>query len=194
MSTAVDISFGMKPKRRTAEDSKTAILAAARQLFAAKGYDRTTIRDIAAAAGCDPAMVIRYFTSKRDLFIEAVDLALESFPDAPQGELGDLVAVAERLLDKWHADPTFMGLLRSAGSDEEAAELMREFFERRVRKHQSRVFGLPPDLSVCFGAMMIGVAMAREVCKIPPISTRSSRELAEMIGAIVNRGATSSSH
>lgn len=177
----------MKPKRRSAEDSKAAILAAARQRFAARGYDRTTIRDIAADVACDPALVIRYFKSKRDLFIEAVDLALESFPDAPAGEAGDLVAIAERLLDKWHADRTFIGLLRSAGSDDEAAELMREFFERRVRKHQSRVFGLPPDLSVCFGAMMIGVAMAREVCKIPPISTRSSRELAEMIGDIIGK-------
>ncbi len=142
---------------------------------------------IAADAGCDPALVMRYFGSKRDLFIQAVQLPLENFPDAPAGTAGDLVGIAENLLEHWHNDRTFIGCLRSAASDDEAAELMREFFERRVREHQARVFGLPPDQAVCFGAMLMGIVFAREIAQIPPIASKSSRQLAELVGSLLAR-------
>jgi AcrR family transcriptional regulator len=44
------------------------IVAAARRLFAEHGYDRTTIRAIAAEAKTDPGLVMRYFESKEKLF------------------------------------------------------------------------------------------------------------------------------
>jgi AcrR family transcriptional regulator len=43
-----------------------------RGLFAASGYDRTTIR-AAAAAGADPALVMHYFGSKEKLFARAIE-------------------------------------------------------------------------------------------------------------------------
>ena len=48
------------------------ILAAARRLFGEHGYDRTTIRAIAAAADSDAGLVMRYFGSKEQLFAEVV--------------------------------------------------------------------------------------------------------------------------
>ena len=53
-----------KPTGRRSDRTKAAILAAAREQFAAYGYERATIRAIAAAAGIDPAMVMRYFGNK----------------------------------------------------------------------------------------------------------------------------------
>jgi AcrR family transcriptional regulator len=44
--------------------TKATILKAAQHLFADQGYERATVRDIAARAAIDPAMVIRYFGSK----------------------------------------------------------------------------------------------------------------------------------
>src|SRR5690242_15802896 len=55
------------------------ILAAARQLFGEHGYDRTTIRAIATAAGSDPGLVMRYFGSKEKLFAQAASIP----PDGP---------------------------------------------------------------------------------------------------------------
>ena len=52
----------MKPRRSDA--TRNAILAAARERFAADGYERATIRAIASQAEIDPAMVMRYFGSK----------------------------------------------------------------------------------------------------------------------------------
>lgn len=85
----------------------------------------------------------------------------ENFPDAAPGERVDLASVAETMLETWHNDRTFFGLLRTAASDEDAANLMREFFEKRVRPHQSRVTGLPPDEAVLFGSMLAGIAFAK---------------------------------
>ncbi|HEX9414448.1 MAG TPA: TetR/AcrR family transcriptional regulator [Ktedonobacterales bacterium] len=46
------------------------ILDTALQLFAAHGYEETTMRDIAAAAGCSLGLTYRYFASKEDLVLE----------------------------------------------------------------------------------------------------------------------------
>ena len=53
--------------------TRSAILDAAQRLFAEHGYDGTTVRDIAAQASIDPAMVIRYFGNKDELFAQAAE-------------------------------------------------------------------------------------------------------------------------
>ena len=176
----------MKRTRQSAEDTREEILLATRALFATHGFDRTTIRAIAAEVGCDPALVIRYFGSKRKLFAAAIKSPFEEFPDVAPGGRGDLVSVAEYLLETWHTDRTFFGLLRASASDEDAANFMREFFEDRVRPHQSRATGLPPDKAVMFGSMLVGIAFAREITKLSPLAEMSSRELAEMLGQMLD--------
>src|SRR3954470_13687983 len=78
----------MVRRRRTEER----ILAAAREAFAERGFERTTIRIVAAAAEVDPALVMQYFGSKRELFERAVQMP--SIP--PLG--GDLAESIEELL------------------------------------------------------------------------------------------------
>ena len=55
---------GRRPGR---QDTKEAILAAARHAFAENGFDGTSIRNIAANAGVDPALVHHYFGPKDQL-------------------------------------------------------------------------------------------------------------------------------
>src|SRR3978361_1274026 len=55
-------------------ETPQAILAAARDLFAQRGYQATSVRAIAAAAGVNPALVHHYFGTKGDLFVAAMDL------------------------------------------------------------------------------------------------------------------------
>ncbi|RZS44498.1 TetR family transcriptional regulator [Herbihabitans rhizosphaerae] len=54
-------------RRRDSAATRRALLDAARKLFADKGFDRTTVRDIAAAAGVNQALLFRYFGSKEEL-------------------------------------------------------------------------------------------------------------------------------
>src|SRR5699024_7200429 len=105
--------------RRTAEESKEAIVSAARAEFASSGYERATIRTIAARAGIDPAMVIRYFGSKRALFSASieVDLGVESIevPSAREHLGGALV---RHVVSRWEGDHTLRILLRTALTDD----------------------------------------------------------------------------
>ena len=60
-------------RTRDATRTRAAILIAAKDLFATKGYTATTLRQVGESAGVDPALVLRYFGSKTALFIEALD-------------------------------------------------------------------------------------------------------------------------
>jgi AcrR family transcriptional regulator len=60
------------PRKRNAEITRAAILAAAKAQFARLGYDRAALRDIAAEAGADVALIKRYFGGKEALFTEAL--------------------------------------------------------------------------------------------------------------------------
>lgn len=59
-------------RRRDAEATRAAILAAARRRFGAAGYDRASLREIAGDAGVDVALIKRYFGGKEPLFVEAL--------------------------------------------------------------------------------------------------------------------------
>ena len=60
------------PRRRDAAATRASILEAAKTAFAVTGYDRTSLRDIAALAGSDVALIPRYFGGKEGLFTEAL--------------------------------------------------------------------------------------------------------------------------
>lgn len=70
--------------------SREAILDAARTLFAERGYRGVTVRDIAAAAACSPALVMKHFGSKAELFAQTrPEDALTHELRVPRAELGE---------------------------------------------------------------------------------------------------------
>ncbi|WP_393055278.1 TetR/AcrR family transcriptional regulator [Streptomyces sp. LN549] len=115
--------------RRRATEAR--ILDSARELFAAKGFDRTTIRAVAASAGVDPALVMQYFGSKRGLFTQAVQA-----PPAPRAS-GDSRALLDHLLATLGVklgglpDGT-LAMLRSMLTDPAAADHARQALDRQI--------------------------------------------------------------
>jgi AcrR family transcriptional regulator len=79
---------GRKPLR--SQPTRDGILEAARRTFGEEGYDRTTIRSVAAAADIHPSMVMRYYGSKEGLFAAAAafDLELPDLSKVPRREIG----------------------------------------------------------------------------------------------------------
>ena len=122
------------PRRRDAAATRAAILEAAKVAFAATGYDRTSLRDIAALAGSDVALIPRYFGGKEGLFTEALKATI--FPDRLRGWDRETFArdVAEMMADAADiADPrtrTFQFLLQAATSPTTAPLLGRAVQER----------------------------------------------------------------
>ncbi|MFI6505039.1 TetR family transcriptional regulator [Nonomuraea typhae] len=115
-------------KPRDREATRQRLLAAARDLFAEHGYERVTVRMIAAAAEANIALVGRYFGSKAGLFGEV----LAGEPTITRVIDGDPAGLPRRLgeytAQRMHSDPEspiLRSLERSAG-DPEIQELVRE--------------------------------------------------------------------
>jgi AcrR family transcriptional regulator len=83
--------------------------------FAAVGFEAPTIRAIAADAGIDPAMVMRYFGTKDRLFAAAAEFDLR-FPDFSEIDRNDLAtALVRHFLERWESDEALILLLKSSG-------------------------------------------------------------------------------
>lgn len=81
-----------KAKGKTA--TRAAILDAAKKLFAAKGFDAATVRDICTEAGANIALVSRYFGSKGELYAEVCRSLFDGLA-APLAHLDDGISTAE---------------------------------------------------------------------------------------------------
>lgn len=84
---------------RHAEPSRRAILSAAAELFAERGYNQVTIRDLAARADLSPAMMMKCGGSKRELFYQTAVIAPPPLPDVPVSQLGE--ALVRELLARF---------------------------------------------------------------------------------------------
>lgn len=162
--------------------NREAIRAAALDQFTKLGYDRATIRGIAAAAGVDPALVIHYFGSKDRLLVAALEFPVNPRELVPELLAGGVDGLAERVLRRalgvWtsaRGGGTMVGLIRAAASHAEAARMMREFFTREVLGRVARSLGVPqPELRASLVAsQLIGMAMARFVVRFEPLASAS---------------------
>lgn len=80
----------VRAKHDRSEPVREAIRIAATKLFEENGFEATGIRDIARDAGVNPAIVLRHFESKENLFLETMDSssAMRSIIEGPLEELG----------------------------------------------------------------------------------------------------------
>jgi AcrR family transcriptional regulator len=130
---------GRRSGRRGGDSgTREAILAAARARFGDLGYDRTTIRGIAADAGVDAALVHHFYGSKERLFVAAMRLPVNPLevldaalaPGARDEDRGLGEHLLRTVLGVWDITEmraTFLGILRSATTSEQAAAMLREF-------------------------------------------------------------------
>ncbi len=63
----------VKRQRKNKEDRFEDFICSAKKVFAEKGYDAATIRDIAKEAKCSDGLLFRYFKSKSDLLISVIN-------------------------------------------------------------------------------------------------------------------------
>jgi AcrR family transcriptional regulator len=122
------------PRKRDADATRGAILEAAKAQFARLGFDRTVMRDIAAEAGVDVALIKRYFGGKEGLFTAALKASFR--PDRLQAWDRRTFAseIATMMAGGAHADEerahSFQFLLRAATSPTTASLLNVAIQER----------------------------------------------------------------
>jgi AcrR family transcriptional regulator len=161
------------------------ILEAARATFAARGYERTTIRAVAAEAGIDPAMVMRYFGSKAGLFAVAATVDVEppdlraARPEA-RGE-----ALVRSFVDRWESPAThdsLVLLLRTAVTDEAVARQLEVTLAKLIAAPLAATGDpRPRERSALIAAQLLGVALTRYVLGIEPIASMPVEALIESV-------------
>ncbi len=174
--------------RRSSAETKAVILAAAKERFAQSGFERATIRAIAAAADIDPSMVMRYFGSKDQLFAAAADFDLQ-IPDLSGVERQNVGAqLVDYFMERWERDEALIVLLRSSTSNADAAQRMREIFADQLLPVVSHLnpTGAARRASL-IASQMLGLALCRYVLRLPPIVEMSHDEVVSWLGPTIQR-------
>ncbi|MFF8959787.1 TetR/AcrR family transcriptional regulator [Streptomyces sp. NPDC014894] len=171
-------------RRRDASATRRRLLEAARDLFAERGYDGTTVREIAERAEANQALLFRYFGSKKGLLTEVVAQGgLERLRATPPEELfeaslrsmlsGSATGASDRSLEVY---------LRSVGRGDEAAGTLRELGE----EYQSALAtlsgaedgALRADLAM---AWLLGIGLLRTVVAREPLASADPETVCRLV-------------
>ncbi|HEU4946876.1 MAG TPA: TetR family transcriptional regulator [Kribbella sp.] len=181
-------------RRPGGPDTRGEILTAARESFASKGFDGTSIRGVARQAGVDAALVHHYFSGKDELFIESMALPMDprlvarTVLDGPREQLGR--RIIETFLAVWESpegQQRMKAVLRSAVTTEHVAQLMREGIGRMIFTPVAQALDVPDaGLRVSLVAsQLIGMAMVRYLLLVEPLASATSAEVADRIAPVL---------
>ncbi|WP_330318769.1 TetR/AcrR family transcriptional regulator [Streptomyces platensis] len=160
--------------RRDAQGTRLRLLDAASELFAERGYERATVRDIASRAGANQALLFRYFGSKKALFGEVMARGgQEQLRSTPAERLFE-VALRGMLAGSGGAgaDRSLEVCLRSIGGSDEIAEALRglgeEYAEVLGTLSESDTGSLRADLALSW---LLGIGLMRVVVAKEPLAS-----------------------
>lgn len=187
-----------RPSRTQSESgpaTRDRILAAARAEFSARGYEKTSVRGIAKAAGVDAALVHHYFGTKEQVFEAAVTVAFAPALQAPAAiEDGPVEGVGERLtrfiLGVWENPATrapLLAIVRSAVNNDTAAAVFRRLVAAQLLGRVAGRIDLPDAelRAELAAAQLVGIAMLRYVIKVEPLASADIEQLVARVAPVV---------
>ncbi len=176
-------------RRPGAPDTRADILAAARALFADRGFGRTTIRAVASDAGVDPALVHHYFGTKDDLFVASLQLPVDPRERLAPALAGGPDGAAERILrvflEVWDEPDNrlaLLGLVRSI-LDGTGERLLREGFLPVVLIPVGQALGIDrPELRMpLVASQLVGLILVRYVLAVEPLASMAADDVVTML-------------
>ena len=183
-------------RRPGTQDTRDEILAIARRGFATRGYDATSLRDIAAEAKVDAALIIHYFGTKKALFVAATGLPgglsslLEDLAVLPLHDFTQvLVRAYLELIDSDGSRNAILALVRSAVSNDNAAAILREFLTAELLPVIERRTAHPdaPLRASLLAAQLIGIATQRHVIRLEPLVKASPDEIVALVAPAIEQ-------
>ncbi|WP_433247372.1 TetR family transcriptional regulator [Streptosporangium sp. CA-135522] len=184
-----------RPGRRPgAADTRGQILAAARETFAEKGFDKATIRGIARQAEVDPALVHHYFASKEGMFVAAMELPINPDDVIPMITAGPREEIGERLTrfvltmtsDAGARQPV-LALVRSAMTNDQVVAMIREFLTQAILNRVAEILRIAPIRMEAAFAQLFGVVLMRYVVKLEPLASVDVEELVPLLAPTIQR-------
>lgn len=189
---------GRPSRKQTAEAgpaTRDRILDAAREEFSERGYDKTSIRGIAKAAGVDSALVHHYFGTKEQVFEAAIEVAFAPALNAPTAIAdGPLDGVGERLtrfiFGVWENPTTrtpLLAIVRSAVNNEAAAAVFRRLVASQLLRRIAQQLDLPDAelRAELAAAQLVGAAMLRYVIKVEPLASVEVEQIIRRLAPVV---------
>ncbi|MGW7239611.1 TetR/AcrR family transcriptional regulator [Streptomyces sp. NPDC054804] len=184
-----------RPPRTESADTRDRILAAAREEFSELGYDKTSVRGIAKAAGVDSALVHHYFGTKEQVFEAAISVAFAPALNAPVAVAdGPVDGVGERLtrfiFGIWENPTTrtpLLAILRSAVNNETAAAVFRRLIATQLLRRLAEQLDLPDAhlRAELAAAQLVGCAMLRYVIKLEPLASADLEQIVARVAPVV---------
>jgi AcrR family transcriptional regulator len=167
---------GAASARRRPRDSaatRRALLLAAQELFAAVGYDATTVRAVADRAGVNQALLFRYFGNKRGLFQQAVQSEVLATLAGPQEDLLERSLAAMLSGERDRGTQILMAVLRAASSEQIGEEVRRQLGEAYSAAFAAQAESDDPHDRAVRGELLLswvlGIALARTMLPDSPL-------------------------
>jgi len=181
-------------RRPGPSSTRAEITAAAARRFAAAGYDATSLRQVAADASVDPALVRRFFGDKEQLFTAVASALIDPERAVAAVAGGPPEAAGERLLryflsllgDVSRPGP-LLGVIRSAVTSEHAAGLLRRLLAEQVLREIAVSFpsGRPEFGAALAASQLVGLAVARYAVRLPPLTAADTEELVSAVAPVL---------
>jgi AcrR family transcriptional regulator len=184
-----------RPRREgDGPDTRDAILAAARDEFAAKGFDAASMRAVARGAEVDPALVYHYFGSKEGLMLAALALPIDPREVVPRMLAEGLEGLPERIAQLfvtiWESEETrtpLLAMVRSATTSENAADLLRSGWARMIIEPVATALGTPDARlrAEMVASQLLGLAMTRYVIRIEPLASAAAADVVPRLATTI---------
>ncbi|NQX28104.1 TetR/AcrR family transcriptional regulator [Microbacteriaceae bacterium VKM Ac-2854] len=174
-----------KARRDRSAGIRDAIRASAARLFRERGFDGTGVRDIAADAEVNPAIVIRHFGSKEALFIETVD-ATATWLALLDGPIDDVGRRAVRSI--LHGSSTgalsvFGVVVRASSRPDIRDNLRRSMIDTFAAPMIDRIEATDSPLRAhLFAAQLIGLMSALVVYDDPVLLSADAEQIVDLYG------------
>ena len=170
---------GSRAEQRRRTEAR--ILDAAFQVFVAAGYERTTIRAVASAAGVDAGLVMHYFGSKQELFRRVIDAApVPEVSGTPEQAIEQILAT---LADRLASEPaSSLAVLRSMLTNPEAASVISEGLARyQAQIAQAIPAGDASLRAAIISAIILGVTVSRHLIKSDELATADPAQVISLL-------------
>ena len=150
-------------------------------MFAELGYDRTTIRAVAKAAGVDAGLVMHYFGSKDELFARAAELPADELPTGTPEQVAEalLTSLAKRLDSEPVAS---LAVLRSMLTNADAADRYRTAAEPRLSQITAAIPTPDAELRASLlSAIVHGVIIERYLLRLGRLADASPHQIIDLL-------------
>ncbi len=176
------------------DDVRDAVLDAARAAFHARGYARTSVKAVAAAAGVAPEVVGRYYQSKESLFAAAMKLPFDPSAAVPalvapglEGMGEHITRVALETFKDQQTREDLVALARAGASTGKAVAGIKGVVEEGIVDRLAGVIGVPDARlrANLITSYLLGVAVNRYVVRLDPIASMNEEDVVRLVAPTI---------